>query len=231
MGKIIGILGGMGPLATVAFEEALLRASGATRDRDYPILITLNDGTMPDRTEALLRGGTSPVPKMIEGIGLLRRMGAEVICMPCNTAHAFAHELTAALDGVVFVHIVEAVLAYLREEHPSVTSVGVLCTTGARAGQAYDRVLMPEGIAVIYPDPSRQDDVMDAIYGPLGVKSGYLKEPRMQLSPIVDHMKTLGVNAVVLGCTELPLALKEASLPLIDSNVALARAVLRAAMN
>ena len=231
MSKVIGILGGMGPLATVAFEETLLRTSGAKRDGEYPILITLNDGTMPDRTGALLHGGKSPVPRMCEGIQRLRSMGAEVICMPCNTAHAFVPELTDVLDGVAFVHIVEAVCTLIQERYPETKYVGVLGTTGTRASKHYDRILAQAGLHIVYPDAPQQDLVMDAIYGKFGVKSGYLDEPRAQLEPIVDHVQNLGADVVVLGCTELPLALKHASLPLIDSNEALARAVLKAAMS
>lgn len=231
MAKMIGILGGMGPLATVAFEDALLRMSGAKSDREYPRFIVLNDGTMPDRTAALLRGGETPVPRMRQGIETLRRAGAEVICMPCNTAHAFANELEDALEGVVFVHIVEAVRVYIEEHHPGVTNIGLLATTGTRAGKTFDRVLGAAGMRVVYPNDEQQSLVMDAIYGPLGVKSGHIDEPRAQLQPIVEHVAELGAQVVVLGCTELPLALKRAVLPLIDSNEALARAVLRAAMN
>ncbi len=229
MSKIIGILGGMGPLATVAFEEVLLKSSGATCDQEYPILITINDGTLPDRTKAIFEQGESPVPKMKMAIERLKSLGASVICMPCNTAHLLVNALSDTFESITFVHIVEAVRDRILEQFPDTTTIGLLATTASQSGKLYDQLLNESDIQIVYPDNTHQKLVTDCIFSPEGIKAGYITESKLKLEQCVEHLKTKGAQVIVLGCTELPLALKHASLPLIDSNEALALAVLRAA--
>ena len=225
--KPIGILGGMGPLATLAFEQTLLHMVGAKKDQDYPPIYVVNDGTFPDRTAAIMNGDTSPVGEMSASIEKLKTLGAEVICIPCNTAHAFYDELKPTLEGAQFAHIVDGVRDELAVSHTGVARVGVMGTVGTKAGRAYNNILGPAGYEVIYPDDKHQALVSDAIYGEEGIKAGGIDLPKKQLEQVVEHLKESGAQVVVLGCTELPIALKQAALPLIDSNQALAALVLK----
>ncbi len=227
--KAIGILGGMGPLATLAFEQILLEMVGAKKDQDYPPVFVINDGTLPDRTDAIMNGSDAPVEGMKASLEKLKQMGAEILCIPCNTVHAYYDQLKPALADTTFVHIVEAVKQELKDKNPTAKKIGVMATVGTKKGKSYESILIPSGYEVIYPDDDNQALVTDAIYGDQGIKAGGVEYPRKQLEQVVEHLKSSGVDVVVLGCTELSIALKKAALPLTDSNHALAKAVLQAA--
>lgn len=229
MYKPIGILGGMGPYATVSFETLLLRAANAPSDQESPVLLVVNDGTIPDRTRALLEFGSSPVPAMRRRLLQLRDAGAEVLCVPCNTAHAFYEKFKDVLEGVTFVHIVDAVIAVLKDRHSSATCIGLMGTTGTKKAGVYDSRMQAAGFSLIYPDDYHQDLLMQAIYGEQGIKAGFFDEPRTLLLKVVEFLGANQAEVIILGCTEISIALKSASLPLIDSTESLAQGVVRAA--
>ncbi|KKW34284.1 hypothetical protein A3D69_04020 [Candidatus Uhrbacteria bacterium RIFCSPHIGHO2_02_FULL_54_11] len=224
--KTIGIIGGAGPLATVDFERRLLALANAASDQEFPIIITFNNSQIPDRTKAILDRGSNPTKEIIRTIETLKHAGAEILCFPCNTSHAFYEEFAPALQGVEFVHLPRAVKEYMKTYLPDIKTIGILCTEGTRLSGVYDRKLGKE-YAIIYPKETTQTHcVSQAIYGKRGIKAGYTTEPRAILKEAVDELVELGAEAILLGCTELPLVLKKARVPLIDTSEVLAKAVL-----
>ncbi len=226
MHKLIGIIGGTGPLATVDFERRLLTLANAASDQEFPVVITFNNAQIPDRTEAILGRGPSPTPEIIRTIEVLKRAGAEILCFPCNTSHAFYEEYAPALHGVEFVHLPKTVKAYVKTCLPDVQTIGILCTEGTRISGVYDRELGKEH-TIIYPEEITQTTcVSQAIYGERGIKAGSITEPRELLKTAVDELISHGAEAILLACTELPLVLNKASVPLINTSEVLAKAVL-----
>ncbi len=223
--KTIGILGGMGPLATLDFERKLLSMVEAKKDQDYPTIISFNDPSIPDRTEALKGRGESPLQKLIENAVKLKNSGAEVICMPCNTAHAYLPALMSFVAGVEFVDMIDATISVI--ERLRVQRVGVLCTDGTRLSRVYDAALEKRGLTSIYPNHDEQKHlVMDAIYGPTGIKSGNMFTGRVLLEQAAKSLVKNGAQCVVLGCTEIAMALDTGEVPYLDTSAILAKTAL-----
>lgn len=227
--RTIGIIGGTGPFATVDFERKLLAHAHAASDQDFPVVITVNNSQIPDRTEAILGRGPSPTPEIIRTIETLKTAGAEVLCFPCNTSYAFYEAFAPALSGIEFVHLPKAIHEHVKTSLPEVKTIGILCTEGTRLAGVYDRELGKE-YTIVYPEELTQTNcVTRAIYGEHGIKAGYTEEPRALLSEAVGELVGCGVEAILLGCTELPMVLKTTSVPLIDTTQVLAEAVIKKA--
>ncbi|MDQ7814778.1 MAG: amino acid racemase [Patescibacteria group bacterium] len=226
--KTIGILGGMGPLATLDFEHKLLSLVVAKSDQDYPTIISFNDPSIPDRTDALIGTGESPLPRLVENAEKLKNAGVELICMPCNTAHAFLPELKRTVKEVEFVDMIDAtvsVIERLRMQH-----VGVLCTDGTRMSGTFEAALEKRGLTTIYPSLDEQKSfVMDAIYGPMGIKAGNIFTGRVLLEHAAESLVNNGAQCVILGCTEIAMALDNGEVPYLDSSLILARETLNRA--
>lgn len=229
--KTIGIVGGVGPYATVDFERKLLECSGAVIDQDHPTIITVNNPSIPDRTAALLRGGESPVPEMTRTARTLKDAGAEVLCIPCNTAHAFLEEVERELGGgVQIVNMIHVVVEDILRTYQGIRSVGILCTDGTRAAALYDAYFLTHGVTTLYPSVAVQRNVMEAIYGAEGIKAGHMEYPKLILSETANALADEGAEVVIMACTEIPLVLTQAAVPLVDPNELLARTVLSRAL-
>lgn len=226
--KVIGVLGGMGPWATLDFFEKILRLTPAQVDQDHFRLIIDNNPKIPDRSPAILGGGEDPTPALVATAKNLQQAGADFLVIPCNTAHFFYERIVAALS-IPVLHIMHEVAAAAREAVPDVRALGVLATEATMASGLYHRACGQQGIEVVGPDPAGQRIVNRAIYG---VKAGQVSpEVTQSLVRVADHLLAQGAQAVVLGCTELPYVLKpdNLSVPLLDSNLVLARAAVRLA--
>lgn len=226
--KVIGVLGGLGPWATLDFFEKVLRLTPAQVDQDHLRLIIDNNPKIPDRSPAILGDGEDPTPALVATAQNLQRAGADFLVIPCNTAHFF-YERVAAAVSIPVLHIMDEVAAAAREAVPDVRVLGVLATEAAMASRLYHRACGRRGIEVVGPDAAGQQIVNRAIYG---VKAGQMgPEVTRGLVRVADHLLAQGAQAVVLGCTELPFVLKPHDLrvPLLDSNLVLARAAVRLA--
>lgn len=218
--KTIGIIGGVGPLATADFFQKLLQASKALADQEYPHVLVDCYSQIPDRTKALLANGPSPAPALIQTAHNLVKAGAELLCLPCNTGHAWYDEIQASTSTPI-VNMIEEVTHSLN----GYKKVGLLATDGTRAAKLYDLPLSEKSIKLIEPEMKDQAILMDVIYGKQGIKSGTIQQPR--LDAIVHSLIDQGAEAIILGCTELPLAITSANVPLIDSTAVLVDAVLK----
>jgi aspartate racemase len=229
--RTIGILGGMGPEATALFFELVVRNTLARRDQDHVPVIVCDLPQVPDRTAAILRGGPSPVPALARGLKVLRRAGAGFAVMPCISAHYFYPAL-AARSPLPIVHLIEETAAAVRKLRLRVTKVGLLATTGTVRSRIVHDVFEAAGIDVLAPAPPGQERLMEAIYGPCGIKAGVTSGlPRAAVLGLARGLVRAGAEAVIAGCTEIPLVLRSGDLavPLIDPMVIGARACVRKA--
>ncbi len=221
---MLGVLGGMGPLATVDFLEKLVLQTEAQRDQDHIPFLVACLPQIPDRLDALLRGGPSPSDAMLDGIDRLVAGGADLIAIPCNTAHAWYDEL-AARAPVPILHIVHAVLDDLRERGIARGPIGLLATEGTIQADIYQSVLREQGLECRLPDDATP--VNNGIYA---VKIGRLAAARDMLAAITRTMLAQGCAAVIIGCTEISVALgdvDEFRTTAVDASAALARAALK----
>jgi aspartate racemase len=224
--SVVGILGGMGPAATADFYLKLVQATPATSDQEHLQVIIWSDPTIPDRTEALLTHGADPTPALIAGARLLQHSGAAMLAVPCNTAHAFLAAVQAAVD-IPIIHMIEETANHIQLLTPHVHRVGLLSTTGTRKAGLYQAWLDKKGIQVLSPDAQTQDVVMAAIRGIKAGKSG--PAVNSQLTTAARELINAGAQAIIGGCTEVPvgLAAEDIPMPLIDPARILAESVVR----
>lgn len=236
----IGVVGGVGPQAGLDLVGKIVASTRATRDQDHlPVALLSFPGQIPDRTDFLL-GHTADNPgRPLADIALaLADAGAEIIGVPCNTAHAPAifDVIRARLAGrAELVDMVEEVGEEIARRFPSAETIGVLSTTGTLVTQIYPRHLGLLGYRVVQLPPDLQERyVQPAIYDPeYGLKS--VSDPPnsravSDLRTAAAHLAQDGVDLIVLACTEIPLALPEAGLdgvPFLDPTRVLARALVR----
>ncbi|MBR3560723.1 MAG: amino acid racemase [Oscillospiraceae bacterium] len=199
MKKVIGIIGGMGPLATAdLFRKITLHAAVAS-DQEHPRVVIDSNTDIPDRTEALLHGGKSPVPEMVNSARRLERAGAEVLVMPCNTAHCFFDEVASSVR-IPMLHMITLTCDALRAR--GVKRAGLLATDGTVRTGIYQNAFDDNDIALLTPPPAAQAAVMDIIYG--GIKAGKLDYDASAFRAACEGLLAAGAETLVLGCTELP---------------------------
>jgi len=222
---MLGVLGGMGPLATADFYAKLIAQTPASRDQEHVPVIIYAVPQVPDRTAALLHGGASPLPALLAGLQALTAAGAQAIAIPCNTAHAWYDELAAA-SPVPILHIADAAAdAAARIAGPG-ARLALVATSGTLAAGFYPRRFAARGFDCATPtDPEMRDLVMPGIGR---VKAGAVDEGGRLLERAIGALLARGAGAVVLGCTEVPVALDRIASPLraqcVDATAALATA-------
>jgi aspartate racemase len=224
----IGVIGGMGPAATADMLRKLIAATGAGRDEDHLRILVDCDPGIPSPTKHILGLGPSPVRPLLGAARTLAGQGADALLMACNTAHAF-YAPVAACAGVPVVHFMRATADWLRAEHPQVRTVGVLATTGCVRAGLYQDALRQAGLHPVVPGAADQRLVQRAIAEPDGIKAGHLDQPRRWLAQVAQRLAERGCDAVVAGCTEVPLALDQGWLrPLfVDATAVAAAAAVR----
>jgi aspartate racemase len=222
-----GILGGLGPLAHIEFEQRLLAYSanrGALKDQDHPVWLLLNAAAMPDRTQSLRGSGLNCTPWLLHYSRLLESMGADFLIVTCNTAHAF-HEVIQPHLGIPWIHMMQVVARAIAQEHKTAQRIGVMATTGTLQAQLYSHSLKSLNLIPVFPaiDSQIQQVVMQSIYAPQwGIKSGGVTvsvQALKQLSIVMDWFVQQGADLVIAGCTELSVGLarlEKTPLPWID---------------
>ena len=228
-GKFVGVLGGMGPDATVTMFQNILRATNAQSDQDHLRILIYNNPKIPDRTAAICDNGEDPLPALIESARLLEKAGVDFIVIPCVTAHYFYESIQAAIH-IPILHIVKETLGFASEQHPECTTVGLLSTMGTVKTGLFQRFSAEWGINILTPpEPMIRQYVMGAIYS---VKAGVSsEEPTRQLQYAAEHLIQTGAQAIIAGCTEIPLALTEKDIyvPFFDPLKILAQTTVKMA--
>jgi aspartate racemase len=227
--RIVGVLGGMGPLATVDFLRKLIDATPAVRDQDHVPVIVSSIPQVPDRTEAYFRGGPSPLEAMISSGRRLIAAGAELIVVPCNTAHLWFDGLQAALDIPMLSLVDEAISEVGKVVKPR-GRVGLLCTDATLASGLYaahrSRTNQVDLNWVLPTADEMNASVMSCVSA---VKAGDLAAAGELVRVTARALQARGAEALLLGCTEIPLVLDQQAvdIPMVDATAALARASVR----
>jgi aspartate racemase len=203
----VGVVGGVGPAATIDFLDKVVRNTPAKRDQDHIRLIVEQNPQIPDRTENLIGDGADPTVSLYATCKRLEEGDADIIAIPCNTAHAFVERIQPYL-GIPIVNMLTETVRYVRESWPDHRDIGVLATSGTIASGVYEKALESQGLRQIAPDATLQGRVMEAIYGTRGVKAGFTTgRCQEDIADAVEGLIAHGVEVIILGCTELPLLL------------------------
>jgi len=221
--QIVGVIGGMGPEATVDLLRHIIRLTPAREDNDHIRCVVDNNTKIPSRIKALYENsGISPAPAMCDSARRLEAWGVDFLVMPCNTAHYYVNELQAAVS-IPVLNILDITVEAACKRVPDLGRIGLLATTATvRTGLYADRFARI-GVDLILPDPVRQQETLDLI---TAIKAGRTGPDSSRiLRNLVGHLGSKGAQAVVLGCTELGLAADgEPGMPLVDTVIELARA-------
>lgn len=221
--KTLGILGGLGPLATVYFMDLVVKLTKAPKDQDHISMIVLNHAAIPDRTDFILDNTKpNPLPMMIEDAKKLQAAGADYVVMPCNTAHFFYEQIQRNIT-IPMLNIIEETVKYALENVPNIKNLGILATKGTIAAGAYQHMCQKYSLDCITPSIADEESLMNIIYNQ--VKAGRTVNTDEFLK-IVDNMKKDGCDAVALGCTELSVINKDLNLKrsdIVDSLEVLAK--------
>ncbi len=201
MSKKLGVIGGMGPLATAIFMQMAVEMTDASKDDEHIEMDILNVPGIPDRTDFILgRSTQSPVESIVTLRRQLEERGADIIAMPCNTAFYFVDEIMKG-SNIPIIHAIKETGEYLKEE--GVTKVGILATDGTLETGLFDRGLAAFGIETVVPDEATQKLVMSMIYHEVKAGKPITEE---KLDAVGNHLKEKGAKVLILGCTELTLA-------------------------
>ena len=225
--KIIGIIGGMGVDSTLDLMKKILDATAVETEQDHIHMVVDFNPKIPDRTAFIVADGPSPAPAICRSIKTVTEAGADLILIPCNTAHFFFDELQASTTTPI-LHMVRCCAEWTFEHYGRGAKIGLLATTGTVKSRLYENELGDLGLEVLLPDPSEQESLMEAIYGPAGIKMGRLDGPAAET--IVNLGRKLlnrGACAILPGCTEPGLALNDVDFPVINPVVILARKAVR----
>ncbi len=221
--KTIGVIGGLGPEATLDFFTRVLQRTPAKQDQDHLHLIINNNPKVPNRNEALAGTGPSAEPALIETTKALERAGATAVVMICNTAHAYQTAIEAALSIPFISMIDEVVKASLKE---NASKVGILAADGCLQAQLYQTAFAKHSIKTLQLDADAQSEFMQLMYK---IKAGQKESTKKAMQSLAQSLVNQGAQVIIAGCTEVPLVLKQEDLnvPLIDSTDVLVEAVLR----
>jgi len=213
MKKTIGVLGGMGPEATAVFFELVIKNTKASKDQDHIPILIWNDPRIPPRTDAILKTGPCPLPLLKEGAKRLAAAGADFLVMPCITAHYFFSEIASA-SPVPMVNLIEETLNHAVRIHPRLKRAGLLASTGTVKSKLFPDAFSKSAIKILTPLASDQNLIMDAVFGRKGAKAGFTSGySRDTVIAVALRLIKRGAEAIVAGCTEIPLLLKDEDIP------------------
>lgn len=240
----IGVLGGLGPYAGLDLVRTLFDETIAASDQEHlPVTLISYPGRFPDRSAWIAdpEFAPNPVPAMIEVLRRLHLSGCSVVGVPCNTAHApiLFDMLRAAMEiegrKLKILHIVDAIVDMVKARAPDAKSIGVLATDSSIENRLHQIGLEKAGMISVIPEPEVQKTIQASIFDPqwgLKARSNPATEKaRAVIRAGIEHLISNGAEAVILGCTELPLAIPEfefSGVPLINSTRALARGLIQA---
>lgn len=223
--RMLGVLGGMGPLAGAHFMARLTLLTPAERDQDHIPAILWSDPRVPDRTEARF-GGPDPLPWLLRGIRGLEATGCGAIAIPCNTAHGWYAAMQAE-TRLPILHIVDAAAEELARLGVPAGRIGVMGTAGTLAMRLYQDRLGTRGYDCLVPEPSEMDSLVTPAIA--AVKANRVSDAYAPLAEVAQRLIRRGARAVVLGCTEIPLGIAAGpapTFPVCDTIDALARSAI-----
>ena len=223
--KKLGILGGMGPAASAEFINRLIKRTPATCDQEHIPFVLWNEPRIPDRSTSMQKNDDLPLPWLQAGIKGLKHAGCEYIVIPCNSAHFWYSQLSKI--GVPILHIVDSVATELKELNINNQKIGILGTQGTIESGLYQYYLNRQGWDCI--TPTKQEMVGLVTPAIAMIKSNKILESQLLLMKSIHSLIDRGAKAIVLGCTELPLAIghkQEEGIPIVNSIDSLVNATL-----
>ncbi|MCP5102102.1 MAG: aspartate/glutamate racemase family protein [bacterium] len=217
----------MGPEATVRLFDLIVQCTNAESDQAHIPIMIVNNPKVPDRTVHIVSGGPSPLPLLVEGAKKLEKAGADIIIMPCHTAHHYYSDIIPHI-GIPFLHIQQETRHYVEWKYKELKRFGLLATTGTVNTGLFQNIFYEKELEVIEPGEEEQEIVMAAIYGEKGIKAGFKEEPRHLLMNVIRQLKEQKAEAIIAGCTEISLVLNplEDLLPVIDPLQIIAQAAI-----
>ncbi|MFA5073335.1 MAG: amino acid racemase [Nitrospirota bacterium] len=227
----IGIIGGVGPAATTDFMNKIIHHTHAKKDQEHIKMIVEHNPQIPDRTANLIGAGIDPTIALYSACKRLEADDADIITIPCNTAHAFVERIQPYLS-IPIVNMLFETVEYIRQNFSDRKIIGLLATTGTVKSRVYHDMVAKTNFDLIIPDDDFQKKVMNAIYGEKGVKAGFTEgECKDDLNQALEHLVKRGAEVIILGCTELPLLQSEnndfhigdRSVAILDPTAILAR--------
>lgn len=219
--KTLGVIGGLGPMATAYFMQLVIDMTEAATDQQHIPMIIYNCPQIPDRTSFLLgKSSDNPGPQIIDCGRKIAQAGAELIAIPCITAHALFPEIEKELDTPV-LHIIRETAVYLKQE--GIRKIGLEATDGTVQTGVFQKELERQGIEVILPSKEKQEMVMHIIYN--NVKAGR-RVDMDRFQQIEEELHEKGAEVIILGCTELSMISRDEKLGhgYLDAMEVLARA-------
>lgn len=221
--KVAGILGGMGPEATVDLMSRVIRYTPAQDDIDHVRCIIDNNPKVPSRIKALIEGtGENPGPCMAEMARRLEQWGADFLCIPCNTAHYYYDYVNDAVS-IPVLNLLDLTVEQVIHKSPSVKKVGVLCSPAVVSTRMYETRFAAKDIQTIYPEETFQQRLLDVIKA---VKAGHVEDKiQKEFSDIVNNVAEQGATLGIIACTELSVINNNLSLPIIDAADVLAKKI------
>lgn len=200
---IVGVLGGMGPEATLDLMHRVLALTPADGDADHIHMLIDNNPKVPSRIKAIIEGtGASPLPTLIKMAKGLEQQGADYLVMPCNTAHYYYADIAQSLN-IPFINLLEITAATVRQENVSIKKVGLLASSALQITQLYEPVFKSLGIAVLYPCEQIQSELMTLI---TEIKAKRHTDTSLQfLERAAQDLISQGADHLVVACTELSL--------------------------
>lgn len=225
---IVGVLGGMGPLATLDFMHKMIRATPARCDQEHVPTIVTSIPQIPDRTRAYRGEGPSPLAELLNCAVLLERAGAGAIVIPCNTAHLWFEEIQTSVR-IPILHMVDAAVEDAAKRSGLNPRLGLLATQATVDSDLYARRAAAQEASADWVLPTELEMGELVMPGIAAVKSGELDSGAHLLQRAAESLHARGATALILGCTEIPLVVHESSLPLpvVDATEALARRAVR----
>ncbi|WP_257253296.1 MULTISPECIES: amino acid racemase [unclassified Endozoicomonas] len=219
---MLGVLGGMGPLATVDFMQKIIALTEASKDQEHLPMLVHNVPQIPDRSACILEGSEDPFPALLRGLRSLERGGAQCAVIPCNTAHFWFDKLQKQAR-IPMISILDCVQQHIRRNN--LGKIGIMATSATVSAVMYQQQIENDGRECLIPDQEVQTLMMDAIYD---IKAGGLERGSQRMKMVFDDLVRQGAEAVILGCTEIPIGLAGVASTnpeqCIDATALLARA-------
>jgi len=224
--KKLGILGGMGPAASAEFVSRLIQQTPATCDQEHIPFVLWNEPRIPDRSTSMRNGDNRPLLWLLQGIQALKTVGCDHIVIPCNSAHFWYDDMIKM--GVPITHIVDSIADELRALQLENATIGIMGTQGTIEYGIYQSRLERQGWKCIVPDRAEMDFFVQPAIDL--IKADKIMESQLLLMKVIHSLIDRGAKAIVLGCTELPLAIRitqEENTPIVNSIDSLVQAVLK----
>ncbi|MEM9774460.1 MAG: amino acid racemase [Chloroflexota bacterium] len=223
--KTVGVIGGLGPEATLDFYAKLIQKTQATSDQEHLQVIINSNPKVPNRQDALLGDGPSCAPSLIDSAKALERAGADFLVMVCNTAHAYEHHIKSAVP-LPFVSIINESVQACFHNMPIMQRVGLLAADGCLAANLYQTEFKRAGVECLTPTDANQQELMELIFQ---IKANdHDLGTSLKIEQLAQNLIDQGADVILAACTEVPLVLKPEilSVPLVNSTDALVDGVL-----